>query len=267
MKVKSLSVLMLTALSIAALVIPTLAAVTVTIGGNSISSPSGCATGGTEVIISDCNGAPRIPFTGACFTIAGSVPNTPAKVTADNAAIDKLYLNNALIKSTAANCISDVLFFDTFTAGPVATTKSVTFTRSTNGVGSLVRPSTNQGALGSYFKVTGWINDNGGGDNEIATYQQKTVLTATDYQFNFSKTETWNPTSLQANRVMKARFWFKLSQAQDELRLTNGVAVESTAGGGLGGGREDESIANDPSITTGHEACYKKNKCTADDED
>lgn len=231
---------------------PAFSAVTVQVGGYTITSPSGCPTGSTEVIISDCTGAPRQPFANACFTIAGYVTGQPAKVRADNQTIDQLYLENARISAISANCTSDLLFFDTFTPGPSATTKPITFTRSTRGTGSLFRPSTNQGAIGSFFKVTGYINDNGTGDNEIATYQQKTVFVAADYQFDFSKSEDWIPVSLQGNRVMKARFWFKLSQAQDELRLPNGAAVESTAGGGSPG-RHDHSVANDPSLTTGED--------------
>jgi hypothetical protein len=261
MRVKCLSVLLFTALTITALALPALA-LTVTIGGNAISSPSGCGSS-TVVVISNCDGSARVPFTNACFTVAGTQSGVPARVIADNAAIDNIFLDNALIKSTAANCTSDVQFVHTFAAPPSATTVKVTFTRHTNGGGSLVRPSTGQGALGSFFKVTGWINDNGTGDNEIATWQKKTVLIATDFQFNFSKIEDWIPTSLQANRDMKVRFWFNLSQAQDELRLPNGVRIQSTAGGG--GGQDDSSIANDESITTGHEACSKKHKCGADD--
>ena len=203
-------------------------------------------------------GATQVDVTGTygCFTIAG-LAGKPPLVKAIEGIQDRIYLENALFTTIAPTCNGDVEFFATFNNPPFASEVNVTFERRA-GIGALKRGAA--GAANSWFKVTGWIKDGGGADNEIATWQKKTATT-TSFSFDFSKSEDWVPVSLQGARDMKAQFWFYLQDLAgappaDTLELP--LAQVQSSGGG--GGKNDPSIANDETIEDGYDDCVKKCK-------
>jgi hypothetical protein len=215
---------------------------TVKINGTSVSIPPG---------------AIQVDITGnyGCFTIAG-LGGKPPLVKANEGAQDEILLENAFFTTTAPTCNGDVEFFATFSNPPVASTVNVTFERYA-GIGALKRGGS--GAANSWFKVTGWVKDGGGADNEINIWKKKTA-TASSFTFDFTNSEDWVPVSLQGARDLRVQFWFFLQDLAgappaDTLELP--LARVKSAGGG--GGKNDPTIANDPTIEDGYEECT--NKC------
>jgi hypothetical protein len=235
----------------------------VKINGSSVTIPP---TPGDEVAISSAT-----PY--GCFTISGLDGTNPAKVIGDESAPDFIQLQNVKIRANSASCTGNILFYATFNQPQLAQNVLVTAERYA-GVGYLKRtPAT--GSPGSWFKVTGWMNDlDTPGDNEVGTWQQKTA-TATSYNFNFTKSENWLPPSLLHDRVMKVQFWFSLSQANDYLELPV-VRVRTLGGGAIAANDNDNSVANpvnDQGVSSGDskdcDACpwWKQIFLICDDDD
>lgn len=215
---------------------------TVKINGTSVSIPAGA----TQVDITGTYG---------CFTIAG-LGGYPPVVKANEGPQDEILLQNAFFTTTAPTCNGDVEFFATFVNPPVASAVNVTFERAA-GIGALKRGGA--GAVNSWFKVTGWVKDGGGADNEI-NLSQKKIATAASFTFDFTRSEDWVPVSLQGPRTLRLQFWFFLQDLAgappaDTLELP--LARVRSLGGG--GGRNDSTFANDPTIEEGDGECT--NKC------
>lgn len=177
---------------------------------------------------------------GVCYTISGLDGTNPAKIIGNESAPDEIFIENLKITAGSANCSGDILFWATFNQPQYAQTVKVTAERYA-GVGALKRGS--GGAVNSWFKVTGWVNDLDGsaGDNEVGSWQKKTA-TATSFTFDFTKSEDWLPVSLMNDRNMKLQFWFNLTQSGDVLELP--LARVRTPGGGAGNPKNDNSVAN-----------------------
>ncbi len=168
------------------------------------------------------------------ITISGLDGVNPAKVRAiDDNTNDTLELVNAKITATADGLNGDISFWSRFDAGPkTAATPppptKVNFARTETG--SMRRGA--NAAKDNWFKVTGWVNDNDTGDNEIATYSQKTVCCSVPSSYgnincpSMCLSEEWTD-GLQYQRVIKTQFWFYQKYVSDLLNLTS-VQIYST---------------------------------------
>lgn len=176
---------------------------------------------------------------GGCYTISGLDGTNPAKIRGNESAPDEIYIENLKATANSGNCSGDILFWATFNQPQYAQTVAVTGERYA-GIGVLKRG--NGGAVNSWFKVTGWVNDLDGtaGDNEIGSWQKK-VATATSFTFDYTKSEDWLPVSLMHDRNLKLQFWFNLTQTGDVLELP--LARVRTPGGGAIT-KNDHSVAN-----------------------
>jgi hypothetical protein len=168
------------------------------------------------------------------ITISGLDGVNPAKVRAiDDATNDILELVNAKITAAQGTLSGDISFWATFNAGPATNPSAnpaikVNFERTA--AGSMKRGS--NAAKDNWFKVTGWINDNNTGDNEIGTFSQKTVCCSIPSSYgNFScpticMSEVWT-NGLLAQRTIKEQFWFYQKYVNDLLNVTN-VRINAT---------------------------------------
>ncbi|MEC4889386.1 MAG: hypothetical protein RI101_04925 [Nitrospira sp.] len=201
---------------------------TVVIQGTQLTAGN-CTDFPNDVVLSNCDGTAK-SYSGITIEKKPGAANPAmAKVTDGNN--DSIWVENVLITASTEPVNGDIVFFAQFDAPPTANPSAnppvqVQFDRTANG--SMTRGS--NAAKDDWFKVTGWVNDNNTGDNEIATYQQKSVccsIPASYGNFNLATSETWS-SGLAGSRVMKGEFWFYQKYAGDKLTLSL-VEVKSAA--------------------------------------
>lgn len=210
----------------------------------------------TAPILSECNGSPR-----AYGNITIEKHNSTANVAwlkisdANNA--DWIYLQNAVIKSTInkpANCDSTgsnyvncqtLMLSALFSAPPTPVPGTdVEFYRGVNW--ELMRPSTSSGALGSYFRATGWAEG-----SQVIAAQQKTITCSNPstqcWAYNWTQGPlTFSYPSLPSDRELKAQIWFGLAnKTSDVLRIIS-LGVYNPPGADRPSSTGDS--ANDPTI-------------------
>ncbi|NOT21994.1 MAG: hypothetical protein HOP22_04650 [Nitrospiraceae bacterium] len=238
---------------------PAYTGLTVQVNGSTY-SPLTCSTlpapYNTAPILSECDGSAR---TYGNVTIEKH--NDAAGVAwldiSDLNNADRIYLKNAVIKSTInkpTNCNStgsnytncqNILLSALFSGGPTPTTTvSVDFFRSVNW--ELMRPSTSSGALGSYFRVDGWVEG-----NQVIAAQQKSITCSNPstqcWAFNWTQGPlTFSYPSLPSDRELKTKIWFGMAtKSSDVLRIISlGVYNPS----GSGGESSTGDSATDPTI-------------------
>jgi len=223
-------------------------------------SPLTCSTlpapYNTAPILSECNGSPRA-YGNVTIEKHTAAANVAWLDVSDTAGADRIYLKNAVIKSTInkpANCNSTgsnyvncqhLMLSALFSPGPVPTAlANVEFFRGVNW--ELMRPSTTSGALGSYFRATGWAE----GIQVIAAQQKSIVCSNPSTQcwaFNWTQGPlTFSYPSLPSERELKAQIWFGLANKSiDVLRIIS-LGVYNPSGAGEPSSTGDS--ANDPTI-------------------